>query len=71
MNTAAERERENEGGDASGGGRVALQFYKYTDVLTNTHPDHVHTVTPFSIPQEKGEWEMTEREREREGCRES
>lgn len=28
-----------ESGDGGGGGGVALQFYKYTDVLTNTHPD--------------------------------
>lgn len=45
MNTAAEREK-REVMLMEGGGRGALQFYKYTDLLTNTH-----TVTPFSISQ--------------------
>lgn len=53
-------------GGRGGGGRVALQFYKYAAVLTNTHPGNVHTVTPFSIPQENGECEDRDRERERD-----
>lgn len=41
MNTAAERERRREVMLVlvEGGGGHTLQFYKYTDVFTNTHPD--------------------------------
>lgn len=42
-----------------------------TQMCSQTHtPRHVHTVTPFSILQQNGEWEMTERERKRKSKRE-
>lgn len=36
-----------------------------TQMCSQTHTQtRTHTVTPFSIPLESGEWEMTERRRE-------
>lgn len=66
MNTTVERQRRKGVMLVVGWGltgRVAVRLYKYTTTLSYTQ---IHTVTPFSIQQENGEWEMIERKKEGE-----
>lgn len=66
MNTTVERQRRKGVMSVVGRGLkrgVAVCLYKYTTTLSNTQ---IHTVTPFSIRQENGEWEMIERKKEGE-----